>query len=173
MFEADSADTCAKRFPLVSMGGRVEGLACADPGARTPHGASRILFTLIIIDINNLAGHPPVLAKQCYTLSSTLITCPVKSSTTKTINICNVQFIPSKKYSHCFCIIEKFRRLWGSSLQGLRTLDPLLSPPSTPAVIFWRELKPHAKFQNPMITPSGRKVSDGAKKEKEKKKKRL
>ena len=27
MFEGDSADTCAGKFPLVSMGGRVEGLA--------------------------------------------------------------------------------------------------------------------------------------------------
>ena len=36
MFEGDSADTCAGKFPLVSMGGRVEGLACADPEARTP-----------------------------------------------------------------------------------------------------------------------------------------
>jgi hypothetical protein len=40
MFEGDSADTCAGKFPLVSMGGRAEGLACADPGARTPIGAS-------------------------------------------------------------------------------------------------------------------------------------
>ena len=31
MFEGDSADTCAGKFPLVSMGGRAEGLACADP----------------------------------------------------------------------------------------------------------------------------------------------
>ena len=36
MFEGDSADMCAGKFPLVSMGGRAEGLACADPGARTP-----------------------------------------------------------------------------------------------------------------------------------------
>ena len=36
----DSADTCAGKFPLVSMGGRAEGLACADPGARTPIGGS-------------------------------------------------------------------------------------------------------------------------------------
>ena len=32
MFEDDSADTCAVKFPLVSMGGRVEGLACTDLG---------------------------------------------------------------------------------------------------------------------------------------------
>ena len=29
MFEGDSADTLAGKFPLVSMGGRAEGLACA------------------------------------------------------------------------------------------------------------------------------------------------
>ena len=35
-FEVDSKDTFAGKFPLVSMWGRVEGLACANPGARTP-----------------------------------------------------------------------------------------------------------------------------------------
>ena len=40
MLEGDSADMCAGKFPLVSMGGRAEGLACADPGAMTPIGAS-------------------------------------------------------------------------------------------------------------------------------------
>ena len=40
MFVGDSADMCAGKFSLVSMGGRAEGLACADPGARTPIGAS-------------------------------------------------------------------------------------------------------------------------------------
>ena len=30
MFEGDSADTCAGKFPLVSMGGRAEGLLCTD-----------------------------------------------------------------------------------------------------------------------------------------------
>ena len=40
--EGHSADTGAGKFPLVSMGGRAEGLACADPGARTPIGASGI-----------------------------------------------------------------------------------------------------------------------------------
>ena len=44
MFEGDSADTCAGKFPLVSMGGREEGLSCADPGARTPIGASGFFF---------------------------------------------------------------------------------------------------------------------------------
>ena len=40
MFEGDSADMCAGKFPLVSMGGRAEGLACADPGVWIPIGAS-------------------------------------------------------------------------------------------------------------------------------------
>ena len=40
MFEGNSADTCADKFPLMLMGGRAEGLACADPGARTPIGVS-------------------------------------------------------------------------------------------------------------------------------------
>jgi hypothetical protein len=46
MFEGDSADTCAGKFPLMSMGGRVEGLACADPEVRTPIGMSgNLTFT--------------------------------------------------------------------------------------------------------------------------------
>jgi hypothetical protein len=40
MFEGDSADMCAGKFPIVSMGGRAEGLVCADPGAKT--GASPV-----------------------------------------------------------------------------------------------------------------------------------
>ena len=39
---------CAEKFPLVSMGGRAEGLACADPGARTPIGTSRILVRVAL-----------------------------------------------------------------------------------------------------------------------------
>ena len=39
MFGGDSADMCGGIFPLVLMGGRAEGLACADLGARTPIGA--------------------------------------------------------------------------------------------------------------------------------------
>ena len=40
MFEGASADTCAGKFPLTSMGGQAEGLAYADPGAMTPIGVS-------------------------------------------------------------------------------------------------------------------------------------
>ena len=43
MFEGDSADALDGKFPLVLMGGRAEGLACADPGARTP-SAQRKFF---------------------------------------------------------------------------------------------------------------------------------
>ena len=45
MFEGDSADMCTGKFPLMSMGGRAEGLACVDPGARTPIGVSGILVS--------------------------------------------------------------------------------------------------------------------------------
>ena len=50
MFEGDSADTCGGKFPLVSMGGRAEGLAYADPEARTPIGASGIISLLLLSD---------------------------------------------------------------------------------------------------------------------------
>ena len=40
LFEGDSVDTCAGKFPLMSMGGRAEGLACADPEERTTIGMS-------------------------------------------------------------------------------------------------------------------------------------
>ena len=56
MFEGDSADTCAGKFPIVSMGGRAEGLACADPGARTPIGASGNSSTFITRFSQKLAG---------------------------------------------------------------------------------------------------------------------
>ena len=56
MFEGDSADMCARKFPLVSIGGRAEGLACADPGARTPIGASGIyLFFLFKFLLSNFS----------------------------------------------------------------------------------------------------------------------
>jgi hypothetical protein len=46
IFEGDSADMCAGIFPLVPMGGRAEGLVCADTGARTHIGDSGIVLTL-------------------------------------------------------------------------------------------------------------------------------
>ena len=38
MFEGDYADTYGGHFLLVSMGDRAEGLACPDPGVKTPIG---------------------------------------------------------------------------------------------------------------------------------------
>ena len=38
MFEGDSADTCARKFPLMLMGGPANGPACAD-GERGPPSA--------------------------------------------------------------------------------------------------------------------------------------
>ena len=54
MFEGDSADTCAGKFPLVSMGGQAEGLACADPGVRTLIGASRNFSSVYYPDLSGL-----------------------------------------------------------------------------------------------------------------------
>ena len=44
MFEGDYADMCAAIFSLMSMGGRAEGLVCADPGASTPIGVDGIFY---------------------------------------------------------------------------------------------------------------------------------
>ena len=48
MFEGYSAETCAGKIPLLPMGGRAEGPACADTGARTPIGASGIFVSLLL-----------------------------------------------------------------------------------------------------------------------------
>ena len=46
MFEGDSAD---RKFLLMSMGGRAEGLACADPAVRIPIIVSgNFIFTSIM-----------------------------------------------------------------------------------------------------------------------------
>ena len=42
----------------------------------------------------------------------------------------------------------------------------------SPQILIFCDLKPHAKFQNPMITPSGRKVTRQSEREREKDKKR-
>ena len=46
-----SADMCAGKFPLMSMGGQVEGLACADPEARTPNALAEFWPTTYLIKI--------------------------------------------------------------------------------------------------------------------------
>ena len=57
MFEGDSADMCGGKFLFMLMGGRAEGLACADPGARTPIGVSgNLSFTFdhpVLGQVNN------------------------------------------------------------------------------------------------------------------------
>ena len=58
---------CAEKFPLVLMGGRAEGLACADPGARTPIGASGNLYWYrleIKINIHIIIGINIVIGKK-------------------------------------------------------------------------------------------------------------
>ena len=45
MFEGDSADTCARKFPLMLMGGRANGPACAD-GERGPPSALAEIFNI-------------------------------------------------------------------------------------------------------------------------------
>ena len=47
MIEGYSADMGAGKFPLASMGGRAEGQACADSGARTPIAAIITVFQLV------------------------------------------------------------------------------------------------------------------------------
>ena len=59
MFEGNSADMCARKFPLVSMGGRAEGLVCADPGARTPIGASGNFLSFLAALLGDKFGHDP------------------------------------------------------------------------------------------------------------------
>ena len=46
MFKGDSADTCAEKFPLISMGGRADQSGVRRWGARTPIGARGNLTNL-------------------------------------------------------------------------------------------------------------------------------
>ena len=54
MFEGDSADTCADFFLMVLMGCLAEGLACSDPEARTPIGASGNFSNPNVISLGHL-----------------------------------------------------------------------------------------------------------------------
>ena len=42
ILEGDSADICAGKFSLMLMGGRAEGLDCADTGARNPQSFYKV-----------------------------------------------------------------------------------------------------------------------------------
>ena len=59
---------CAEKFPLVSMGGRAEGLACADPGARTPIGASGNLVINLFLVVVVVVVHATVVADRIMVL---------------------------------------------------------------------------------------------------------
>ena len=49
LFVGDSADMCARKFPLLSMGGRAEGLACADPGQGPPSALAEIFRFFLLL----------------------------------------------------------------------------------------------------------------------------
>ena len=57
MFESDSAETCAGKFPLMSLGGRAEGLACIDPGARTPIAVSGNFIIIFLLCLDMILGY--------------------------------------------------------------------------------------------------------------------
>jgi hypothetical protein len=60
MFEGDFANMCADNFSLMSMGGRAEGLACTDPGVRTPISVSgHFSFPFLSTQINLHRGQAP------------------------------------------------------------------------------------------------------------------
>jgi hypothetical protein len=58
VFEGDSAVTPVGKFLLTSMGSGGEGLACADPGAKTPIGVSGNLifpsFFLLLVTVTKI-----------------------------------------------------------------------------------------------------------------------
>ena len=56
MFKGDSADTCAGKFPLVSMGGRADPSSMRGRGTRTPIGESGNFILLIILVYAVLKG---------------------------------------------------------------------------------------------------------------------
>ena len=49
---------CGEKFPLVSMGGRAEGFACADPGARTPIGPSGNFYFIVVVLLDTVVIIP-------------------------------------------------------------------------------------------------------------------
>jgi hypothetical protein len=77
MFEGDSTDMCAGKFPMVSMGGGAEGLACAELEARIPISASGIFFTTLLAANEMLEGGRRCLKNQhCYRIGmSVCVSC--------------------------------------------------------------------------------------------------
>ena len=73
IFKGDSADTCTGKFPLVSMGGQAEGLVWADPGARTPIGASgNLVFGITVTHLAPLKPFVSNIKDKIY-MTSTLL----------------------------------------------------------------------------------------------------
>ena len=55
MFEGDSADTCALKFPPMSMGGRAEGLESAYPGVLGLAISEKFYLKLfLVISVKNI-----------------------------------------------------------------------------------------------------------------------
>ena len=48
VFKGDSADMCGGKFPLVSMGGRANGQACADGERGPPSARAEIFFSFFL-----------------------------------------------------------------------------------------------------------------------------
>ena len=72
MFEGDSADICAGKFPLVSMGGRAEGLACASGNCilLTKHNGLLLLDSLpLLINGNTISLFSPQVTIQIHALN--------------------------------------------------------------------------------------------------------
>jgi hypothetical protein len=58
VFKGDFSDTCAGKFPLVSMGGRANGQACADGERGPPSARAEILLkhSFFRISLYNVAA---------------------------------------------------------------------------------------------------------------------
>ena len=62
MFRGYSAETCAGKIPLVAMGVRAEGPACADPRARPPSALAEF-FLLLLLNQNIIAHSKTITAR--------------------------------------------------------------------------------------------------------------
>jgi hypothetical protein len=61
MFEGDSANMWAGKYPIMPMGADAEGLACADPGLKTPIGVSDFFFFFSLF-------YPPCMESKTFPL---------------------------------------------------------------------------------------------------------
>ena len=91
---------CAEKFPLVSMGGRAEGLASADPGARTPIGASGNLLMCCVRKVCFLLLHSSEVCALNFTNSVWILI--IQFSETRNFR-CNTNLEDSFIYYFLFC----------------------------------------------------------------------